>query len=59
MYNIGKVYYMKKDYKFLQKNEMVEIVERKKNGRHTFVRVKNIKNETSNFFSVKKLKKRQ
>ena len=43
-YNIGEVYYLRKDYRILCKNGRVEIIIRRKRGKDTLVDVKDINN---------------
>lgn len=58
LYNVGEIYYLKRDYKNLSENDRVEIVARRKIGKDTFVDVIDINNVVTLNVSVKKLRKR-
>ena len=58
-YIIGEVFLMKKNYSKLIKNEEVEIIDRDKKGRYTFLDVRNSKDEVFEKVSFKLLKKKK
>lgn len=58
-YTIGEVFLMRKNYSTLTKNEEVEIIDRDKKGRYTFLDVRNSKGEVFEKVSFKLLKKKK
>ena len=58
-YEIGSLWYMKGKYKDLNKEDLVEITDRIKEGRHTFVDVQDIQGNQYYHINVKKLRKRK
>ena len=57
-YNIGEMYYLRKAYGILRKNDRIEIIFRRKIGKKTYLDVRDINNTRINRVPSNILRKR-